>query len=142
MMREWMARQTEADECMKNQGDVKAIEEDEVEAIPTKPNLSLIKSNSPFLKDCIVDILYTNAKTFADDILLNHVGVEELNSIDGVGTGRMTKKEIKKDDMGMPKELNKEWNLNEKEVPQNKEVYHYQWHLAEIPHLNRIIKES
>ncbi|GJZ64948.1 hypothetical protein Tco_0621644 [Tanacetum coccineum] len=31
-----------------------------------------------------------------------------------VGTGRMKKKEIKKDGMGLPKELNKEWKLNKK----------------------------
>nr|GEY74996.1 reverse transcriptase domain-containing protein [Tanacetum cinerariifolium] len=34
----------------------------------------------------------------------------------------MTKKEVKKDDKGMPKEPNKEWKLNEKVVPHNKEV--------------------
>ncbi|GJY28607.1 hypothetical protein Tco_0404374 [Tanacetum coccineum] len=55
---------------------------------------------SPFLKECVVYILYTNAKMFADDVLLNHVGDNELKSIDAVGTGRMTKKEIKKDDKG------------------------------------------
>ncbi|GKF00586.1 hypothetical protein Tco_0027509 [Tanacetum coccineum] len=81
-------------------GDVKAIEEDEIKPIPTMPNPSLIKSNSstvsPFLKDCTVHIPYTNAKKFTDDVLLNHVGDKELKSIDGVGTRRMIKKEIKK----------------------------------------------
>ncbi|GKB16017.1 hypothetical protein Tco_0849940, partial [Tanacetum coccineum] len=125
MMKEWMARQTEANERMKDQvvelerqinqglrnrqaiianlerqGDVKAIEEDETKPIPTMPNLKPINSNSPtvlpFLKDCTVHIPYTNAKTFADDVLLNHVGDEELSSIDGVGNGVLTKKEIKK----------------------------------------------
>nr|GFA58242.1 hypothetical protein [Tanacetum cinerariifolium] len=37
----------------------------------------------------------------------------ELNSIDGIGTGKMTNK----NDMGLPKEPNKEWKLNEKVVP-------------------------
>ncbi|GJW68982.1 hypothetical protein Tco_0123406, partial [Tanacetum coccineum] len=116
MMREWMASQMEASERMKDQGDVKLIEKDETQPIPTMPNLSLIKSNSPtvspYLKDCIVNIPYTNVKTFADDVLLNHVGDKELKSIDGVGIGRKPK--IKKDDMGMPKEPNKEWKLNDK----------------------------
>nr|GEW53266.1 hypothetical protein [Tanacetum cinerariifolium] len=88
----------------------KPIEESEIKAIPTMPNLSLIKSNSPtvspFLKDSTVHIPYTNAKTFADDELMNHVGDNELKSIDDVETRRMTKKE--KDDMGLPKEPKKE----------------------------------
>ncbi|GKE53899.1 hypothetical protein Tco_1489055 [Tanacetum coccineum] len=69
---------------------------------------------------------------FVDDVLLDHVGDEELNSIDGVGTGKITKK----NDKGIPKELNKEWKLNEKVVPYNEKFYHYQWHPTEIPHLN------
>ncbi|GJR20235.1 hypothetical protein Tco_0968762 [Tanacetum coccineum] len=125
-------------------GDVKLIEKDETQPIPTMPNLSLIKSNSPtvshYLKDCIVNIPYTNVKTFADDVLSNHVGDKELKLIDGVGIGRKPK--IKKDDMGMPKEPNKERKLNDKVVPHNKNDYYYQWHPIEIPHLNRIIKES
>ncbi|GKB86784.1 hypothetical protein Tco_0959056 [Tanacetum coccineum] len=91
-------------------------------------------------KDYTVHIPYTNAKTFADDVLLNHVGGEELKSIDGVGTGRMKKKE--KSDNDVPKEPNKEWKMNEKVVPHKENIYHYQWHPTEIPHLNRIIKES
>nr|GFA04130.1 hypothetical protein [Tanacetum cinerariifolium] len=51
---------------------------------------------------------------FADDVLLNLVGGEELNSIKGVRPGRMTKKKIEKDNKGMPKEPNKEWKLKEK----------------------------
>ncbi|GJX65581.1 hypothetical protein Tco_0299924 [Tanacetum coccineum] len=129
-----------------NKGNVKVIEEYETETIPTMPKPSLIKSNSPtvspFLKDCTVHIPYTNAKTFADAILPNHVGDKELKSVDGVGIRVLTKNKIKKDDMGMPKEPNKEWKLNEKAGPQNEEVYHYQWHPTEIPHLDRIIKES
>ncbi|GJV22608.1 hypothetical protein Tco_1375303, partial [Tanacetum coccineum] len=35
--------------------------------------------------------------------------------------GVLTKKEIKKDEMGMPKEHNQEWKLNEKVVPHNEE---------------------
>nr|GEX16759.1 hypothetical protein [Tanacetum cinerariifolium] len=127
-------------------GDVKAIEEDAINLIPTMPNPSLINSNSsivlPFREGCIVHIPYTNAKMFADDVLPNHVGDEELNSIDGVGNERTTKKKIKKNDKVMPKEPNKEWKLNEKVVPHNEEVYHYQWYPTEIPHLNCIIKES
>nr|GEZ56754.1 hypothetical protein [Tanacetum cinerariifolium] len=103
MMREWMAMQIEANDCMKDQGDVKAIKEDETEPIPTRPNPNPITSNSPtlppFLKDCTVHIPYTNAKTFADIVLPNHVGDEELNSTDGVRTGKMTKK----NDMILPK---------------------------------------
>ncbi|GKE13819.1 hypothetical protein Tco_1421396 [Tanacetum coccineum] len=72
------------------------------------------------------------------DVMPNHVGDKELNSIEGVGNRVLTKK----DDMGMPKENNKEWKLNEKAVPHNKEVYDYLWHPTEIPHLNHIIKES
>ncbi|GJZ37625.1 hypothetical protein Tco_0583816 [Tanacetum coccineum] len=85
-----------------DKGDVKFIEEDEIEPIPTMPNSNPINSNSPtvspFLKDCTVHISYTNAKTFTDDVLLNHVGDKEVKSIDGVGIGRMPK--IKKNDMG------------------------------------------
>ncbi|GKC63555.1 hypothetical protein Tco_1096153 [Tanacetum coccineum] len=110
-----------------DKGDVELIEEDEIKPIPTMPNLSLIMSNSPtvspFLKDCTVHIPYMNAKTFADDVLLNHVGDKELKSIDGVETARMTKKE--KDEKGMPKELNKEWKMNKKVIPCNKNVFHY-----------------
>ncbi|GKA05668.1 hypothetical protein Tco_0684788 [Tanacetum coccineum] len=110
MMREWMTRQMEANEHMKNQ-------------------------------DCTVHIRYSNAKMFANDVLSNYVGDKELKLIDGVGTRRMIKKE--KDDKGVPKETNKEWKLSEKAVPHNKEnVYHYLWHPTQIPHLNRIIKES
>ncbi|GJZ90419.1 hypothetical protein Tco_0662346 [Tanacetum coccineum] len=59
---------------------------------------------SPFLKNSTVHILHTNAKTFADDVL--------LSTYDGVGTGRITMK--KNNDNGLPKEPNKEWKLNEK----------------------------
>nr|GEU64992.1 hypothetical protein [Tanacetum cinerariifolium] len=101
-----------------DKGDVKAIEEDEIKPIPTISNPNLINSNSltvsPFFKDCTMHISYTNAKTFSDDVLLNHVGGKELNLIDGVGNGVLTKNEIKKDEMGMPKEPNKEWKLNDK----------------------------
>nr|GEU89793.1 hypothetical protein [Tanacetum cinerariifolium] len=55
-------------------------------------------------------ILYMNAKTFADNVLSNHVGAKELKSIDGIRIGRMKKKE--NDEKGMSKEHNKEWNLN------------------------------
>ncbi|GKB10590.1 hypothetical protein Tco_0844513 [Tanacetum coccineum] len=61
-----------------DKGDVEAIEEDAIKPIPTVPNPSLIKSNSPFLKDCTVHIPNTNVKTFSDDVVSNHVGDEEL----------------------------------------------------------------
>ncbi|GJU79165.1 hypothetical protein Tco_1276235 [Tanacetum coccineum] len=51
---------------------------------------------------------------FEKDVLSNDVGDMELKSIDGIGIGRMTNKEIKKDDKGMLKEPKKEWKLNEK----------------------------
>ncbi|GKA14740.1 hypothetical protein Tco_0694386 [Tanacetum coccineum] len=102
-----------------DKGDVKFIENDEIEPIPTMPNPKLINSNSPtvtpFLKDCTVHIPYTNAKTFANDVLLNHVGNKELKSFDGVRTRRMTKK----DGMGMPQEPHEGWKLNENVVPYN-----------------------
>ncbi|GJY63635.1 hypothetical protein Tco_0465095 [Tanacetum coccineum] len=40
--------------------------------------------------NCTVHIPYMNAKTFADDVLLNNVGDKELKSIDSVGTGKIT----------------------------------------------------
>ncbi|GJV86649.1 hypothetical protein Tco_1530587 [Tanacetum coccineum] len=79
-----------------DKGDVKAIEEDKIKHVPTISNPNLIIFNSPtvspFLKDCTMHIPYTNAKTFADDVLPNHVGGEVFKSISGVATGRMTKK--------------------------------------------------
>ncbi|GKD88886.1 hypothetical protein Tco_1364393 [Tanacetum coccineum] len=130
----------------KDKGDVLFIKEDETQPIPTMPNPNLINSNSPtvspFHEDFTVHIPYTNAKTFLDVVLPNHVGKKELKYVDGVRNGVLTKKEIKKDEMGMPKEHNQEWKLNEKVVPHNEEVYHYQWHLTKISYLNRIIKES
>nr|GEX65221.1 hypothetical protein [Tanacetum cinerariifolium] len=100
MMREWMVRQTEANEQIKNQ-------EDKTQPIPTMPNLSPIKSKSPtlttFHKDCIMHVPYTNVKTFAHDVLLNQSSDEEVKSINEVGIARITKEEIKKDDMGFPR---------------------------------------
>ncbi|GKB06998.1 hypothetical protein Tco_0835231 [Tanacetum coccineum] len=129
-----------------DKGDVKSIEKDKIKPIPTMLNPSLIKHNSPtvspYLKDCTMHIPYTNVKTFADNVLTNHVSGEEFKSINGVGNEVLAKKEIKRNDMGLPKEPNKEWNLNEKAVPCNKNVYHYLWHPTKIPYLNRIIKES
>ncbi|GJS07145.1 reverse transcriptase domain-containing protein [Tanacetum coccineum] len=65
-----------------DKGDVEFIKEDETQPIPTIPNSSLINSNSPtvspYLKDCTVHIPYTNANTFADDVLPNHVGDKEF----------------------------------------------------------------
>nr|GEU76867.1 hypothetical protein [Tanacetum cinerariifolium] len=95
-----------------DKGDVAFIKDDETPPILTMPNPNPINSNSltisPFLKDSTVHIPYTNAKKFPDDVLLNTIGDNEFKSIDGVRTERMTKKEIKKDDMGIPKEPNKD----------------------------------
>ncbi|GKC41571.1 reverse transcriptase domain-containing protein [Tanacetum coccineum] len=125
----------EAFKILEDKGDVKAIEEDEIKPFQTMSNPNPIMSNSPtvspFLKNSTVHILHTNAKTFADDVL--------LSTYDGVGTGRITMK--KNNDNGLPKEPNKEWKLNEKAGLQNEEVYHYLWHPTEITHLNRIIKQ-
>ncbi|GJU43050.1 hypothetical protein Tco_1200316 [Tanacetum coccineum] len=96
-------------------------------------NPNIINSNSPtvtpYLKDCTVHIPYTNAKTFADDVLPNHVGDKEFKSIDGVRIGRMPK--IKKDDIGIPKEPNKEWKLNDKVVPHKENDLLLSWHPSE-----------
>ncbi|GKB60775.1 hypothetical protein Tco_0916961 [Tanacetum coccineum] len=93
-----------------NKGDVKLIKEDETQPIPTIKNPNPIMSNSPtsspYLKDCTVHIPPTDVKTFADDVLANHVGDKELKSSYGIGTGRMIKME--KNDKGMPREFNKE----------------------------------
>ncbi|GJY11590.1 hypothetical protein Tco_0380899 [Tanacetum coccineum] len=114
MMREWMTRQMETNERMKNH----------VVELERKIKQGIKKPSSYFsLKDYTVHIPYTNAKTFSDDVLLNHVGGEELKSIDGVGTGRMKKKE--KSDNCVPKEPNKEWKMNEKVVPHKENIYHY-----------------
>nr|GEY52701.1 hypothetical protein [Tanacetum cinerariifolium] len=112
MMRKWMASQMEANEHMKYQGDVSFIGDDKIKPIPTMPSPNPINSNSStvlsFLKDCIVQIPCLNVKTFADDVLPNHVGGEEFKSIGGVGIGKIKKKEIKKDGKGVPKEPNQE----------------------------------
>ncbi|GJU51582.1 putative ribonuclease H-like domain-containing protein [Tanacetum coccineum] len=67
------------------------------------PNPNLINSNSsivsPFREDCTVHIPYTNAKTFLDVVLPNHVGEKELKYADGVRNEVLTKMEIKKDEM-------------------------------------------
>ncbi|GKA49928.1 hypothetical protein Tco_0743001 [Tanacetum coccineum] len=75
-------------------------------------------------------------KMVKHDEILNHIGDKELKSIDGVGIGGFIKKDIKKDEKGMPKEPNKVWKLNERAVPCKEKVYHYLWHPTEIPHLN------
>ncbi|GKE21622.1 hypothetical protein Tco_1433134 [Tanacetum coccineum] len=72
-----------------DKGDVKFNEEEETEPNPTMPNPNLIMSNSPtvspFLKDCTVHILYTQAKVFEHDEISNQVGDKELLSIVGIG---------------------------------------------------------
>nr|GEV27449.1 hypothetical protein [Tanacetum cinerariifolium] len=144
IMREWMARQTEANERIKGEtqrsksfphttnskprhefvyntplvrnkndkGNVEFIQEDETQPFQTMPKPSPIVSNSPnvspFLKNCTVRIPYTNSKTFADDALPNHVGDKELKSYEGIGTGRMTRKKVEKDDNDVSKEPNKD----------------------------------
>ncbi|GKA59230.1 hypothetical protein Tco_0962074 [Tanacetum coccineum] len=106
MIREWMARQMEVNERMKNQ----------VVELESRINQGLKKPPSNYRElgeaDCAVHIPYTNAKTFADNVLLNHVGDKEFKLIDGVGIGRMKNKE--KEDNGVLKEPNKELKLNDK----------------------------
>ncbi|GJT87884.1 hypothetical protein Tco_1069601 [Tanacetum coccineum] len=117
MMREWMTRQMEANERMK----------DQVVELENRINQGL-RNRQVIIKNLERQFKiapYTNAKTFADDVLLYNAGDKELKSIDGVGTERMTKME--KDDNGMLKEPNKEWKLNEKVVPHNKDMYHCIW---------------
>ncbi|GJZ13039.1 hypothetical protein Tco_0548269 [Tanacetum coccineum] len=98
------------------------------------PNPNPIMSNSPtlssFLKDCTMHISYKNAKMFADNVLPNYVGGEEFNKFDDIGTERMTKKEIKKNDNGMPKEPNKELNWIGKVVHLGENTYQFYWHLT------------
>ncbi|GJS74431.1 hypothetical protein Tco_0707272 [Tanacetum coccineum] len=98
MMRKWIVRQMK-DHVVEGKGDVKFFEEDKIKPNPTMPNLNPINSNpptvSPFLKDFTM-LTYTNAKTFANVVLPNHVGDKDLKSIDGVGNRVLTKKE--KDD--------------------------------------------
>ncbi|GKE06099.1 hypothetical protein Tco_1398117, partial [Tanacetum coccineum] len=101
-----------------DKGDVEFIKENEIKPITTMLNPNPIISNSPivspFLKDCTVHIPYTQEKMVEHDETSNHVGDEELKSIDGVGIGGMTKKKFKKDNKGMQKESNKEWKLEKK----------------------------
>ncbi|GJZ45412.1 hypothetical protein Tco_0593008 [Tanacetum coccineum] len=118
-MREWMARKIEANERMKNR----------VVELENRINQGLRN------RQAIIENLERQFKR-----RINHVGDKELRSYDGVGNGVLAKNEIKKDGNDVPKESNKEWKLNEKVVPRNKEVYHYEWHPIEISHLNRIIK--
>ncbi|GJZ05688.1 hypothetical protein Tco_0539481 [Tanacetum coccineum] len=72
-----------------SKGDVKFIEVDETQPVPTMPNPDPIMSNSPtvspFLKDCIVHIPYTQEKVFEHDEISNHVGDKELISFVGIG---------------------------------------------------------
>ncbi|GKE47706.1 hypothetical protein Tco_1478964 [Tanacetum coccineum] len=60
------------------------------------PNPNPIEANSPtispFSKDCTMHTPYTDAKTFADVVLLNHVGEKEFKSIVGDGIRVLTKK--------------------------------------------------
>ncbi|GKA20177.1 hypothetical protein Tco_0700166 [Tanacetum coccineum] len=82
------------------------------------PNPNPIEANSPtvspFPKDCIVHILYTDVKIFADIILLNHIGEKEFKLIVGDGIRVLTKKKIKKKDMGLSKEPAMKWNTERK----------------------------
>ncbi|GJW71296.1 hypothetical protein Tco_0128213 [Tanacetum coccineum] len=163
MMREWMTRQMEANERMKNQvvelenrinqglrnrqaiienleRQFKYLEKIQPSkslphTINTKPRHEFVYKTIPQSGSLNDRVMLVYQSDGCDDVLLNHVGGEELKSFDGVGIRRMTKK--KKNDLGLPKEPNKEWKQNEKVVPTNKEnVDHYLWHLTKIPHLN------
>ncbi|GJZ82161.1 hypothetical protein Tco_0647155 [Tanacetum coccineum] len=85
-----------------------------IESIPrttnTKPRHEppSIRNENNKGNDSTMHIPYTNAKTFTDVVLPNHVGDKGLKSVDGVGIRILTKKKIKKDNKGMPKEPNKE----------------------------------
>ncbi|GKB54494.1 reverse transcriptase domain-containing protein [Tanacetum coccineum] len=72
-----------------NKGDVKFIEVDETQPVPTMPNPNPIEANSPtvspFLKDCTVHIPYTQDKVFEHDEISNHVGDKELISFVVIG---------------------------------------------------------
>ncbi|GJS74867.1 hypothetical protein Tco_0707708 [Tanacetum coccineum] len=93
-----------------DKGDVKFIEEDAIDPIPTMPNPKIVNSNSPtvtpFIKDFTVHIPYRNVKTFTDDVLLNTIGDEQLNSIDGVGIRKM-KKDMRRMTRDCPKNQTK-----------------------------------
>ncbi|GKB02517.1 hypothetical protein Tco_0830606 [Tanacetum coccineum] len=82
------------------------------------PILNPIEANSPtvspFPKDCTVHIPYMDAKMFSAVVLLNHVGEKEFKLIVGDGIGVLTKKNIKKNDMGLSKEPAIEWNMERK----------------------------
>ncbi|GJU37038.1 reverse transcriptase domain-containing protein [Tanacetum coccineum] len=101
-----------------NKGDVKFNKEEETEPNPTMPNPNPIEDNSPtlspFPKDCTMHIPYTDAKTFADIVSLNHVGEKEFKSIVSDGIRVVTTKNIKKNDMGLSKEPAIEWNMGRK----------------------------
>ncbi|GJS55036.1 reverse transcriptase domain-containing protein [Tanacetum coccineum] len=70
-----------------DKGDVKFIKVDETQLFPTMPNPNPIEANSPtvspFPKDFTMHILYTDAKSIDDVVLLNHVGEKEFKSIVG-----------------------------------------------------------
>ncbi|GJU37041.1 reverse transcriptase domain-containing protein [Tanacetum coccineum] len=95
-----------------------SLDEEETEPNPTMPNPNPIEDNSPtlspFPKDCTMHIPYTDAKTFADIVSLNHVGEKEFKSIVSDGIRVVTKKNIKKNDMGLSKEPAIEWNMGRK----------------------------
>nr|GEX46791.1 hypothetical protein [Tanacetum cinerariifolium] len=138
MLKEWMARQTEANERMKekvvelenqiNQGlrnrqaIIKNLERQIKYLKEIQPTKSLSPNAKPRhefvykppstrnenVKDCTMYILYSNVKMFVNGVLSNHVGDKELNSTDDVGNRALTKKNKEKNDMGMPKEHKKE----------------------------------
>nr|GEX19532.1 reverse transcriptase domain-containing protein [Tanacetum cinerariifolium] len=83
---------------LEDKGGVKAIEEDEIKPIPIVPNPNPITRCIP-----------------------NNTGDKELKSSGSVGNKVLTKKEVKKDGKGVPKEPNKEWKLNDKVVPHNED---------------------
>ncbi|GJW69605.1 hypothetical protein Tco_0126522 [Tanacetum coccineum] len=138
MMREWMARQTEMNEQMKNQVVELECKIDQVlrnrQAIienlerqfkyleKTQHNKSLPRTKNTKLKHEFVykppSIRNENDKGEPNRdmnlspnhplsktrmIRSNHVGNKELKSTDGVGNGVLTKIEIKKDDIGVPR---------------------------------------
>ncbi|GKA60420.1 hypothetical protein Tco_0759827 [Tanacetum coccineum] len=141
MMKEWMASQMEVNERMKNQvvelenqinqgsrnhqAIIQNLERQFEHLVKIQPSKSLPRTTNTkprhefFYKPPSIrnddnkgDVKFI--ETFADVVLLNHVGEKEIKSIVGDGIGVLTKKKIKKNDMGLLKELAMEWNMERK----------------------------
>ncbi|GJS44109.1 hypothetical protein Tco_0569152 [Tanacetum coccineum] len=138
MMREWMASQMEANERMRNQvvelenqinqglrnyqAIIQNLERQFEFLLPTEslPRTTNTKSRHKFVYT--PPLIQNNndngdakfIETIDDVVLLNHVGEKEFKSIVGDGIGVLTKKMIKKNDMGLSKDQAMEWNMERK----------------------------